>query len=68
MASSGKCHLTKSKSEDIVVNVENNSIKNSKCGKLLCIKLNNKLTFISHIYKMCKKAGQKMSALSRIVT
>ena len=56
-----------SKSEDIVVNVENNPIKNSKCEKILGVKIDYKLTFNSHIDKIYKKAGQKMNALSRIV-
>ena len=62
-----KCHLITSKNGDILVNVENNPIKNSKCGKLLGVKIDYKLTFNSHIDKISKKARQKMNALSRIV-
>ena len=38
-------------------NVENNQITNSKCEKLLGIKID----------EICKKAGQKMNALSRVI-
>ena len=67
-ANTDKCHLIKTKSEDIVVNLENKPIKNSTCEKLQDVKIDYKLTFNSHIDEICKKAGQKMNALSRIVT
>lgn len=60
-----KCHLRTSKSEATVVNVENNSIKNSKCEKLLGVKIDCKLIFNSCIDKICKKTGQKMNAFSK---
>lgn len=60
-----KCHLRTSKSEATVVNVENNSIKNSKCEKLLGVKIDCKLIFNSYIDKICKKTGQKMNAFSK---
>ena len=66
-AGPNKCHLTTSKSKDIAIDVENNSIKKSKCYKLLSVKIDYKLTFNSHISEIYKKAGQKMNALSRIV-
>ena len=50
-----------------MINVENNQVTNSKCEKLLGIKIDhNKLTFNTHIGEMCKKAGQKMNA-SRVI-
>ena len=52
---------------DLVINVENNQITNSKCEKLLGIKIDHKLTFNAHIDEICKKAGQKMNALSRVI-
>ena len=40
--------------------------KNSKEEAILRVIINNKLTFDSHINRMCKKAGQKLSELSWI--
>ena len=62
-----KCHFITSESKGLVINVENNQITNSKCEKLLGIKINHKLTFNAHIDEICKKAGQKMNALSRVI-
>ena len=50
-----------------MINVENNQITNSKCEKLLGIKIDHKLTFNAHIDEICKKAGQKMNTLSRVI-
>ena len=50
-----------------MINVDNNQITNSKCQKLLGIKIDHKLTFNAHIDEICKKAGQKMNALSRVI-
>ena len=50
-----------------MINVESNQITNSKCEKLLGIKIDRKLTFNAHIDKICKKAGQKMNVLSRVI-
>ena len=52
---------------DLVINVENNQITNSKCEKLLGIKINHKLTFNAYTDEICKEAGQKMNALSRVI-
>ena len=40
--------------------------KNSKEGTILGVIIDNKLIFDSHIARMCKNAGQKLSALSQI--
>ena len=39
--------------------------KNSKEQKILGVTIDNKLTFKSHIKNLCKKASQKIRALSR---
>ena len=46
--------------------VENQMIDNSKYEKLLGMKFDYKLTFNVHIDDICKKAGLKLNALSRI--
>ena len=41
-------------------------MKNSKEQTILELTIDNKLTFKSHIKNLCKKASQKISALSRL--
>ena len=48
------------------VNVDNQCIHNSPCEKILGINFDNNLNFNIHISKLCKKAGQKLHALSRM--
>ena len=62
-SNSEKCHFITSESKDLVINVENNHITNSKCEKLFGIKISHN----AHIDEMRKKAGQKMNALSRVI-
>ena len=40
--------------------------ENSECEKLLCVKLDNKLTFEKHITDICRKASRKTYALARV--
>ena len=44
------------------------SYKSSKEEVILGITIDNKLSFDSHIRKMCTKSGQKLHALSRITS
>ena len=66
-ANPDKCHFIASESKAFVINLKNNQITNSKCEKLLWIKIDHKLTFYAHIDEICKKAGQKMNTLSRVI-
>ena len=66
-ANPDKCHFITSESKDLVINVENNQITNSKCVKLLGTKIDYKLTFSAHIDEICKKAGQIMNELPYII-
>ena len=63
-----KCHYIVIGDDDpnqkIILN--NNEIASSNEEKLLGILLYSKLNFDSHITSLCKKAGQKLSALARI--
>ena len=63
-----KCHFIVIGDHDpnqkIILN--NNEIVSSNEEKLLGILLDSKLNFDSHITSLCKKAGQKLSALARI--
>ena len=51
-------------SHEIMLN--NNKITSPNEEKLLGIFLDNKLNFESHVGSLCRKAGQKISALARL--
>ena len=61
-----KYHLLVSINEKRYLNVEGSEISNSKCKKLLEVKIDPKLLFDSHVKSMCKKASQKLNAFSRV--
>ena len=61
-----KCHFICSTNDTVSLIVEDRVINNSKCEKLLGVKFNHKLTFNTHIGDIYKKAGLKLTALSRI--
>ena len=42
------------------------AISNSKCEKLLGIRIDNKMTFDPHVRSLCKKDSQKLNAFARI--
>ena len=65
-ANPDQCHLLTSSSDKVSTCVDNYNIKSSKCEKLLGIKIDNKLNFSNHIDETCKKAGQKLNALSSV--
>ena len=62
-----KHHLLLSTIEKKHLNVGEVEISNSKCKKFLGIKIDSKLMFDSHAKSLCKKASQKLNALSRVV-
>ena len=47
--------------------VEESSITNSECEKLLGIKTDSQFCFQNHVKSLCKKASQKLNALLRVV-
>ncbi len=64
-----KCHfmvLGRSADQTITVRIGNSTIENSREEKLLGVIIDRKLTFETHINKLCKKAGNKLFALSRL--
>ena len=64
-----KCHLLmlgKGSNGTVTVNIGNSTIENSGEEKLLGVTIDDKLTFEVHITKLCKKAGNKLFALSRM--
>ena len=63
-----KCHymFIGKNTESDIFKFKNVCLENSKEEVILAITNDNKLTFGSHIKSICRKAGQKLSALSRI--
>ena len=64
----GKCHFTclGKNTENETFTFKDTIMNNSKEEKILGVITDNRLTFSSHIREICKKASQKISALSRI--
>ena len=64
-----KCHFMSSGTiEHLWLRVGNEQIWESREQKLLGITLDKDITFKSHLNKLCRKVGQKISALSRVDT
>ena len=63
-----KYHLLLSGNDSSKITVGNETISSSKCKKLLGIKIDSHLNFKEHIESLCKKASQKINALSRLAS
>ena len=48
--------------------IAGNIIENSKCEKLLGIKIDSKLSFKTHMEDLCNRASRKIYALARNMT
>ena len=64
-ANADKNHLIVSTDEPIEIRVSESLIKNNTCEKLLGVKIDNKLSFDTHVKGLCKKANNKLRALVR---
>ena len=64
----GKCHFMclGKNTENETFSFKDTITNSSKEEKILGVIIDNRLTFSSHIRELCKKASQKISALSRI--
>ena len=62
-----KCQVLLSTEETVQVNIGTAGVNNIKCEKLLGVKIDCKLIFDDHIGNICKKAGAKLNALTRVV-
>ena len=65
-ANADKCNLLVSSNESCTAKIEDFSIKNSTEEKLLGVKFDSNLSFENHVTSLCKKASQKLHALTRI--
>ena len=65
-ANTAKCHLFLSPYPPVPVNIKGSINESSKCEKLLGIYIDSNFSFEYHIGKICRKASQKLHALSRI--
>ena len=50
------------------IKICNETVSNSKYEKLLGVKVDHELNFNEHVSSLCKKASQKVNALSRIAS
>ena len=67
-ANPGKYHVLLSETSETQLIVENVPIASSCCGRLLGIKIDQKLSFEPHVDSLCKKASQKLNALARMAS
>ena len=61
-----KCHLFVKTAGNIRISVRNEAISNSSNQKLLGIRFSSNLGFDYHVASLCKKASQKLNALTRV--
>ena len=54
--------------ESCQIKIGNEKITSSKCEKLLGVKIDHELNFNEHVTSLCKKASQKLNALSRLAS
>ena len=67
-ANPDKDHVLLKETSDTQLIVENVPIASSSCEKLLTIKIDQKLSFEPDVESLCKKASQKLNALSQMVS
>ena len=64
-----KCHLLiNNTKESFQIKIGNETVSNGKYEKLLGVKVDHELNFNEHVSSLCKKASQKLNALSRIAS
>ena len=60
-----ECHFLVSSDESCTAKIEDFGIKYCTEEKLLKVKLDSNISFVNHVASLCKKASQKLHALSR---
>ena len=64
----GRHHLLLSINQNKLANINSNAIHKNSSEKLLGITIDTNLKFDIHVNNLCKKASQKLNALTRIVS
>ena len=67
-ANPDKYHVLHCEISETQLIVKDVPISSSCCGKLLGIKINQKVSFEPHVQSLCKKASQKLNALARMAS
>ena len=65
-ANPDKCYLLANTTDNIRINVRNETISNSSNQNLLGIRLNSNFLFDDNVASLCKKTSQKINALTRV--
>ena len=67
-ANASKCHFFLSPYEPVTIKIKESAIESSNSEKLLGVTIDSKLSFDDHITILCRKASQKLHALSRVAS
>ena len=62
-ANGNKCHLLASFKAELRICIDKNICRNSKCEKLLSVKIDRKLNFNANISDICKKSRVKTKCI-----
>ena len=65
-ANPGKSQLLLTSNDEASIKIDDTDIKSSSSKNLLGVIIDNKLTFNELVSKLCKKASNKLHALTRI--
>ena len=66
-ANPNKCHFICSSNKKLNIVIEDQTISNSNCEKLLGVLVDSKLTFKPQVDSICRKAGVKLNVTSIII-
>ena len=61
-----KSHLLLSGNTNLAFNIDNNTVESEMKQELLGLTIDSNLSFEEHVNNICKKASQKLNALTRI--
>ena len=65
-ANPGKSQRLLTSKDEVSIKIDDTGIKSSSSKNLLGVIIDNKLTFNERVSKLCKKASNKLHALTRI--
>ena len=67
-ANASKCNFFLSPYKPVTIKIKESAIESSNSEKLLGVTIDSKLSFDDHITILCRKASQKLHALSRVAS